>query len=296
MKVSQGTTSTRDLHQYLLGAISPRPIALVSTISDSGLYNLAPFSFFNVFSANPPIVIFSPANSGRSGATKNTLENLKEVPECVINIVNYNMVNKVNIAGCPFPKGVNEFEKAGFESLPSDIVKPLRVKEAPVQMECKVKQIIELGKEGGAGNLVIAEVVLMHIDDNILDAKKMIDPFKIDLIGRMNANWYCRVNGDAIFEIPKLDSEIVVGMDCIPEYARKNPILEDSDLIALATANGVPTENEVKDFSNANLLSLKNLTLEKKYGTLCAQAKELIKNKRVQDAWKTLLSIHYIKD
>ena len=204
------------VHQYLLGAVGPRPICFASTIDKNGKANLAPFSFFNVFSANPPIAVFSPSRSGRTGATKDTYENIKEVPECVINVVNYDMVYQTSLASSPYPKGISEFEKAGFTPIASQIVKPFRVKESPVQLECKVNQVIELGQQGGAGNLVICEVVMIHVSEDVLDANKGIDQKKIDLVARMGGNWYCRAHGDALFEIEKPLTTIGIGVDQIP--------------------------------------------------------------------------------
>lgn len=289
MKILPKETATKDLHQYLLGSIAPRPIAFVSTTDKDGKVNLAPFSFFNVFSAKPPIVIFSPAYSGKTGLSKNTLDNVKEHPECVINIVNYAMVHRMNLASSAYPKGVNEFEKAGFTAIESELVKPPRVKESPVQLECKVQQIIELGKEGGAGNLVIAEVLLIHINDEILNEQKTIDPRKIDLVSRMNANWYCRANGDALFEIPKLDAEIVVGMDAIPDYAKKSGILNENELIQLASQKELPSEEEIKTLEKEIKNDVSALSGEKFYSTLCLLAKQALAEKNTQKAWKYLL-------
>lgn len=289
MKILPKDTPTKDLHQYLLGSIAPRPIAFVSTIDKQGNINLAPFSFFNVFSARPPVVIFSPAYSGKTGLSKNTLDNVKEHPECVINVVNYKMTQKVNIASSPYPKGVNEFVKAGFTPLESEIVKPPRVKESPVQMECKVQQIIELGKEGGAGNLVIAEVLLMHINDDILNENKMIDPRKIDLVARMNANWYCRANGNALFEIQKLDTDVVIGMDTIPEFARSSDIFTESDLIKLASEKNLPPQQEIELLKKNIESTINAWPSEKFYSNLCLLAKENLDKNNVQEAWKYLL-------
>ncbi len=289
MRIIPKDLPTKDIHQYLLGSIAPRPIAFVSTVDKDGKVNLAPFSFFNVFSAKPPIVVFSPAYSGKTGASKNTLDNVKEVSECVINVVNYAMVHKMNLASSPYPKGVNEFEKAGFTPVQSEIIKPPRVKESPVQMECKVQQIIELGKEGGAGNLVVAEVVLMHISDDILNSQKMIDPRKIDLVSRMNGNWYCRANGEAIFEIPKLDGEIVVGMDVIPEHVKKSGIFHEKDLIKLASEKTIPTKEEIETFRKNKTEEIKTFSTQNFYSNLCLRAKEELDKNNVQEAWKYLL-------
>ena len=191
------------LHHYLLGAVGPRPIAFASTIDKDGNKNLAPFSFFNVFSANPPIMVFSPARSGRTNTTKNTFDNVKEIPEVVINIVNYSIVEQMSLASSPFEAEVDEFVKSGLTPIASDTIRPFRVKESPVQFECKVNEIIELGKEGGAGNLIICEVTKIHINEDVLDEKGAIDQHKIDLVSRMGGNWYCRANSDSMFEIKK---------------------------------------------------------------------------------------------
>jgi flavin reductase (DIM6/NTAB) family NADH-FMN oxidoreductase RutF len=196
-------TSIPVFHGLMLGAVAPRPIALVSTVDREGRPNLAPFSFFNVFGANPPVMIFSPARRGRDNTTKNSYENVKEVPEAVINIVNFAMVDRVNKASARFPKGINEFEEVGFTMEPSDMVKPFRVKESPVQFECRVLQVIETGMQNAAGNLVICEVLRMHVDPAVLDENEKIDPVKIDLVGRMGGEYYVRANGDALFTLVK---------------------------------------------------------------------------------------------
>ncbi|HWY37333.1 MAG TPA: flavin reductase family protein, partial [Bacteroidia bacterium] len=203
LTVNPKEVTQQQLHGYLLGAVGPRPIAFASTMDKNGNSNLAPFSFFNVFSSNPPIAIFSPNRGGKTGATKHTHDNVKEVPEVVLNIVNYDMVQQMSLSSSPYPKGVDEFVKAGFTKLPSQMVKPFRVAEAPVTLECRVNQVIEMGEHGGAGNLIICEVVLMHIKEEFLDEKGVIDQKKIDLVARMGGNWYCRAHGDALFEIAK---------------------------------------------------------------------------------------------
>src|SRR6185369_3924370 len=190
-------------HSYMLSAIAPRPIAFSSTIDKDGIPNLSPFSFFNAFGSHPPIVVFSPSRRVRDNTTKHTLENVYEVKEVVINVVNYAMVQQASLASCEYPKGVNEFEKAGFTPIPSELVKPFRVKESPVQMECKVLQVIETGHEGGAANLIICEILLMHIHDDILNEQGKIDQNKIDLVARMGGDKYCRASGSAIFSVPK---------------------------------------------------------------------------------------------
>jgi flavin reductase (DIM6/NTAB) family NADH-FMN oxidoreductase RutF len=203
LKINPKEVSVPKMHAYMLSSIGPRPIAFVSTVDKEGRPNLAPFSFFNAFGSHPPIVVFSPARSVRENTLKNTLENIQEVKEVVINVVSYSMAHKMNHASIEFPKGVNEFHEAGFTEEPSELVRPFRVKESPVQMECKVLQVIETGYEGGAANLVVCEILLMHISEDILNEEGRIDQNKIDLIGRMGGAYYCRASGDALFELPK---------------------------------------------------------------------------------------------
>jgi flavin reductase (DIM6/NTAB) family NADH-FMN oxidoreductase RutF len=234
------------VHHYLLGAISPRPICFASTIDKEGLPNLAPFSFFNVFSANPPIAIFSPSRSGRTGETKDTLKNLYEVPEVVINLVNYDMVQQMSLASSPYDRGISEFQKAGLTPIPSDAVKPFRVKESPIQLECVVNEIKELGQGGGAGNLVICQVLKIHIDPNMLDEKQMIDQQKIDLVSRMGGNWYCRAHGDALFEIDKPITTCGIGVDSLPNKVRQNKQLSGNHLGKLGNLNELPQQDFIQ--------------------------------------------------
>lgn len=270
------------LQKYLQNAIAPRPICFASTISKNGEPNLAPFSFFNLFSSNPPIAVFSPAYSGRTGAPKDTLLNVQEVPECVINMVNYNMVQQTSLASSPFPKGVNEFEKAGFTPLASDLIKPFRVKESPVQLECKVVEIKELGKNGGAGNLVICEVIRIHISEEVLNAENQIDTHKIDLVARMGDNWYCRAQGDALFEVKKPITSIGVGYDAIPDSIKHSKVLTGNNLGLLGSIEQVPTNDEVKAYRE----SLKNFAGEEERHLF---AQSLLEANRVKEAWMVLL-------
>jgi flavin reductase (DIM6/NTAB) family NADH-FMN oxidoreductase RutF len=281
------------LHSYLVGAVAPRPIAFASTIDKEGRLNLSPFSFFNVFSGNPPIAIFSPARSGRTGATKNTYDNLKEVPEVVINVVNYNMVQQASLASTEYPKGVNEFEKAGFTPIKSEFIRPFRVKESPVQMECTIREIIELGTHGGAGNLVICEVVLMHIDEHILDHNKNIDPHKIDLVARMGGNWYCRASGNAIFEVEKPLTTIGIGIDNIPAAIRNSKVLTGNNLGQLGNVEKVPVEGEVSEFKKHSLQEIYNKyskDQEQLHLQLHIKAKEYLDKGMISEGWKTLLA------
>jgi flavin reductase (DIM6/NTAB) family NADH-FMN oxidoreductase RutF len=232
-------------HHYMLGGVGPRPIAFASTVDADGNPNLAPFSFFNVFSSNPPILVFSPAISGRTGATKNTLDNVLEVPEVVINVVTYDMVHQMSLTSSPYPKGVNEFVKAGFTEQKSETIKPSRVNESPIQFECKVLEVKSLGNNGGAGNLVICEVERMHIQEEVLNAEGKIDQTKIDLVSRMGGNWYCRANGETLFEIDKPITTQGIGVDSLPENIRFSDQLTGNDLGKLGNMLGLPSTEDV---------------------------------------------------
>lgn len=234
------------LHHYLLGSIGPRPIAFASTVDKEGNRNLAPFSFFNVFSANPPILIFSPARSGRTNTTKNTHDNVKDVAEVVINVVTYDMVHQMSLTSSPFEAGVDEFEKARFTPVASDTIRPYRVKESPVQIECKVLEVKELGIDGGAGNLVICEVQKIHIAEEVLDENQMVDQQKIDLVSRMGGNWYCRANDASMFEVDKPITTIGVGVDALPEQIRTSNQLTGNELGILGNMASLPTDEDIK--------------------------------------------------
>lgn len=283
------------LHQYLLGAIGPRPIAFASTIDADGNPNLAPFSFFNVFSANPPILIFSPARSGRNNTTKDTYNNVKVHAEVVINVVNYNIVHQMSLASSPYAPGVSEFEKAGFTAMKSDLVQPLRVAESPVQFECNVIEVKELGTEGGAGNLIICEVVKFHINEAILDENGMIDQLKIDLVSRMGGNWYCRSDKHSMFEIQKPITTCGIGYDMLPKDILQSPILTGNDLGQLAGIENLPDETAVNEYKLLELsdlfLSLDNdsKSLEQ---ALHVRAKQLLKENKLEEAWLSLLSFN----
>lgn len=280
------------LHGHLLSAVAPRPIAFASTVDKDGKVNLSPFSFFNVFSANPPIMIFSPARRGRDNTTKHTLENVKEHPEVVVNIVSYDMVQQMSLSSTEYAKGVNEFEKAGFTEVKSEQVRPPRVKEAPVSFECKVIEVKSLGEQGGAGQLVICEVQLMHIADRVLDENGKIDPNKIDLVARMGGNWYSRAKGDAIFEVTKPLTTMGIGVDQIPDRIRTSTVLTGNHLGQLGNVEALPTEDQVKDFGNepevrAILDSFddeENIQLE-----LHKLAADLLNEGEVDTAWKVLM-------
>jgi flavin reductase (DIM6/NTAB) family NADH-FMN oxidoreductase RutF len=273
------------LQAYLSHAVAPRPVAFVSTIDKSGIPNLSPFSFFNLFSTNPPIAVFSPARSGRTNTVKHTHENVINVPEAVINVVTYDMVHQTSLSSSEYPKGVNEFEKAGFTMLPSEMVKPPRVKESPIQLECKVKQVIELGQNAGAGNLVICEIVLIHISESVLNEKKFIDQHKLDLVGRLGANWYVRASGNALFEVTKPSSPLGIGVDAIPQKIRNSSVLTGNNLGQLGNVHQLPAREDVILYKHQ---FLKNISEEKEIHTI---AKKLLDEGKIEEGWKALLSV-----
>lgn len=236
------------LHQYLIGSVGPRPICFASTVDANGVPNLAPFSFFNVFSANPPILVFAPNNSGRTGQPKHTLLNVKEVPEVVINVVTESMVEQMNVAAAPWDKGVSEFEKAGFTPVQSDLVKPFRVAESPSQIECKVIEIKEMGVGGGAGNLVICQVVRIHIKDEVLNDENKIDQRKMKLVGRLGASWYSKTDDAALFELAQPMSP-TLGYDGLPDYVRLSDNLNGNEIGKLASLDSMPDEITINDVS-----------------------------------------------
>lgn len=283
------------LHKYLLGAIGPRPIAFAATVDKDGNHNLAPFSFFNVFSANPPIMVFSPARSGRTNTTKDTYNNVKEVPEVVINVVNYDIVHQMSLASSPFESNIDEFTKAGFTPLDSDLIQPKRVAESPVQFECRVNEVKELGDQGGAGNLVICEVVKIHINENVLDAEGMIDQKKIDLVSRMGGNWYCRADEHSMFEITKPITTVGIGFDNLPNDILNSTVLTGNELGQLAGIEELPNETDVNEFK---LIELSDLFMDLEDDAvqleieLHKRASELLKENKLEEAWMTLLAFN----
>ncbi len=282
MKLDPNKIPTAELHGIMLGAVQPRPIAFASTIDENGKVNLSPYSFFNVFSANPPIMIFSPARRVRNNTVKHTLLNAQATKEVVINIVNYDIVQQMSLSSTEYAEGVNEFVKSGLTEVASEKVRPPRVAESPVQFECKVKEIVELGQEGGAGNLIICEVVMVHVNDEVLDDNNKIDPFKIDTVARMGGNWYCR-SKDAMFEVPKPLASLGVGVDAIPESARNSTVLTGNDLGKLGNVEKVPDHEEVKEFAIENdLMSFNEVQRHEK-------AKEYIRKNQLEEAWKIIL-------
>lgn len=280
--------TTGKLHGYLLSAVAPRPIAFASTIDKDGNPNLSPFSFFNVFSANPPILIFSPARRVRDNTTKHTLENVEAVNEVVINVVNYDIVHQMSLSSTEYPEGVNEFEKAGLTMLASDEVKPFRVAESPIQMECRVNEIVKLGTEGGAGNLVICEVVKLHISEEVMNEDNTVNQEALDLVARAGGSYYSRAKS-GFFEIPKPLKTMGIGVDNLPEHVRNSMILTGNDLGMLANVDILPTEDAVKQFVNdvsERYPDIKTATHREKHKL----ARNYLSYGDVESAWKLLLS------
>lgn len=292
---SPSDLSVPELHGYLLTAVSPRPIAFASTINEEGVPNLAPFSFFNVFSSNPPVMIFSPARRGRDNTTKHTYENVMKVKEVCINIVSYDLVQQCSLASTEYDEGVNEFVKAGLTELASETIRPPRIAESPVQFECEVIDVIHLGDSGGAGNLVLAEVKKFHVHDSVLNSDGKIDPLKIDTVGRCGGNWYNRVNADNMFEVAKPLRNKGIGVDKIPDDIRLSKVLTGNDLGMLGNVETLPDETDVNEHK---LIELSDLFIEYEDQQdqleieLHKKAKEQLANGNVLDAWKTLLTFN----
>ena len=293
--INPAEIKTQEMHAYMLGSIAPRPIAFASTINKNGEINLSPFSFFNAFGSNPATIVFSPALRGRDGHTKHTLDNVREIPEVTINIVSYDMVQQMSLASTEYPQGVNEFIKSGFTMENSVMVKPPRVKESPSQMECRVKQIIETGTGGGAGILVVCEIVLMHIREDVFDEHGVIDPYKIDQVARLGANWYSRAS-KGLFVVPKPLTSLGMGVDALPEPIRKSKILSGNDLGLLGNTEKTPSaeqilaysnREEVKKFFDALSVDAENLTM-----LVHLAAHHLLEKGDTEEAWLLLLHHH----
>ncbi|WP_026703510.1 flavin reductase family protein [Flavobacterium soli] len=276
------------LQGYLQSSVGPRPIAFASTIDKDGNPNLSPFSFFNVFSSNPPILVFSPARRVRDNTVKHTLLNAEATREVVINVVNYDIVQQASLSSTEYADGVNEFLKSGLTQVPSDIVKPFRVAESPVQFECKVNEIISLGNEGGAGNLIICEVVKMHISEEILDENGAIDQSKIDLVSRMGGNWYSRAN-KGLFEIPKPLVTLGIGVDMIPDFIKESPVFNGNDLGMLGNVESLPTNEEIDIFVKENF-AVKGVLSSADEENVHQKAKEYLESQDAISAWKVLLA------
>jgi flavin reductase (DIM6/NTAB) family NADH-FMN oxidoreductase RutF len=291
MRIVPGEIKTAQLHAYLLGSVAPRPICFASTIDENGVPNLSPFSFFNVFGSKPPILIFSPARRVRDNTIKHSLENAQNTREVVINVVSYSMVQQMNLASCEYSADTDEFVKSGFTPIKSDMVKPFRVKESPVQLECRVNQVIETGHEGGAGNLVICEVLCMHINEDVLDADGKIDPHKIDLVARMGGDYYCRASGDAVFEVPKPNISLGIGVDALPAAIRNSAILTGNNLGMLGNSTSIPVVADLPDDEQVMaILRAHSHNAAAKAEALHLYAKALLDRGEVEKAWQILLA------
>jgi flavin reductase (DIM6/NTAB) family NADH-FMN oxidoreductase RutF len=276
---------------YLQHVIAPRPICFASTIDKEGNVNLSPFSFFNLFSSNPPIVIFSPARRVRDNSTKHTLQNVVEVPEVAINIVTYDMVQQTSLASCEYPKGVDEFIKAGFTKEPATVIKPPLIKEAKAKLECKVIEVKSLGEGGGAGQLVICEVLNLHIDDSLITADGKLYQTKIELVARLGGDWYCRVSKESLFQVPKPNVELGIGVDALPESIKQSKILSGNHLGKLANVNELPViQPSYDDDHLKNIIqyfSIDPADMEKELHTYAAK---LLDENKIQEAWQVLLA------
>jgi len=282
---------TADVQNYLQHAIAPRPVCFASTVDKAGQVNLSPFSFFNLFSSNPPVVIFSPARRVRDNTTKHSLENVLEVPEVVINIVDYDMVQQTSLSSCEYPKGVNEFVKAGFTEEKATMVTPPMVKESKVKMECRVLEVKPLGTEGGAGNLVICEVLCMHIDDSILDENGKIDQTKLHHVARLGGDWYCKVDEQNLFKVAKPNTQLGIGVDALPESIRNSPILTGNNLGQLANVHEMPfVDPAFSDERLTNIVQYYAINPDDMDKELHRYAKELLDAGKVNEAWQVLLA------
>jgi flavin reductase (DIM6/NTAB) family NADH-FMN oxidoreductase RutF len=291
MRIIPESVNTALLHQYLLAAVAPRPICFASTMDGLANPNLSPYSFFNVFGSNPATLVFSPSRRVRDNTIKHTLENIRETGEVVINVVNYAMVQQTSLSSCEYPKGVDEFVKAGFTKLPSELVKPYRVAESPVQMECKVEQVIETGQEGGAGNLVICRVLVMHINDDVLDEAQRIDPHKIDLVARMGQDYYCRASGTAVFEVAKPNTQLGIGIDTLPLAIRHSTVLTGNHLGMLGNVHEMPTVDPAfSDTRVRDIVQYFSINPTEMESELHHYAAVLLNEGKVKEAWQVLLA------
>lgn len=291
-KVFPSQISTPELHGILQSSIAPRPIAFASTVDKDGNPNLAPYSFFNVFGSNPPTLVFAVVRRVRDNSSKHTLENIEQTREVVINVVSYSMVQQTSLASTEYPKGVNEFIKAGFTPLPAEMVKPFRVKESPVQYECKVKDIIYTGNVGGSGSLIICEPVLIHIHEDILNEQGKIDQQKIDLVGRLGDDWYVRASGKALFEVEKPLTSLGIGVDALPENIRLSKVLTGNDLGILGNQKTLPNKEDALNFIHSTEFKKKLNALETEIQNKTAHhiAQQLINKGWATDALNYLIA------
>lgn len=288
ISIDPKSIETAKLQGYLQSSVGPRPIAFASTVDAEGNPNLAPFSYFNMFSANPPILVFSPLRRFRDNSVKHTLVNVEATGEVVINVVNYDIVQQTSLASTEYAEGINEFVKSGLTPIASDVVKPFRVKESPVQFECKVTQIIPLGNEGGAGHLILCEVLRIHINEGVLDENGAIDQYKIDLVSRLGGNWYSRSN-QGLFEVPKPLATLGIGVDAIPNFIKKSSIFDGNDLGKLDNIEALPTLEEVSIFVQNNF-AVKGVLSSDDQGKVHLEAKRYLDDNDVLSAWKVLLA------
>ena len=285
--------STADVQNYLHYVIAPRPICFASTIDTSGNVNLSPFSFFNLFSTNPPVLVFSASRRVRDSTTKHTLQNVLEVPEVVVNIVSYDMIQQTSLTSCEFSKGEDEFIKAGFNKLPSTLIRPPRVKESIAQLECKVIEVKSLGENGGAGNLIIAEILLMHLDEKILTETGKIDQRRLDLVARLGGNWYTRANASTIFEVEKPNTRLGIGVDVLPESIRQSTILTGNNLGQLGNVHELPfVDPAFEDDKLKNIIQYYSISPDEMEKELHLYAKELLDAGKVSEAWQVLLALN----
>jgi len=291
MQLDISSLSVTEIQNWLQHAIAPRPICLASTIDKNGQVNLSPFSFFNLFSSQPPIIIFSPSRRVRDNTVKHTLENLMEVPEVVVNIVDYHMVHQVSLASVEYAKGLNEFVKSGLTEVPATLIRPPMVKESKVKMECKVNEIKPLGDKGGAGNLVIAEVLRLHVDESILDEHHMIDQRKIHHVARLGGHWYCRVDENNLFQVEKPNIKIGIGVDSLPLSIRNSQVLNGNNLAQLGNANEIPViDPAYYDPELNHIIEYFALNPEEMEKETHRYAKKLLEAGKLKEAWQVLLA------
>jgi len=294
--ISANSLSRADLYAYLVAAIAPRPIALVSSISKDGVVNLSPFSFFNVFGMNPPLLVFSPVRRGRDGSIKDTHQNVLDVPEVVINVVNYAMIEQMSLSSTAYAPHVNEFVKSGFSAVSSHKVSPPRVGESPVAFECIVKDVIATNEAGGAGNLVICEVVMLHIHNKYFDENAGLSPQKLDLVARMGGNWYCRANGNALFEVAKPLRSKGIGVDALPESVRNSVVLTGNNLGRLGNIAQIPSiedmANIMQDLAVQNIITQYTVNTEARTIAIHKLAQDYLNNNQVTTALALLMAVN----
>jgi len=295
MRINFSELSTMEKQQWLQSTIAPRPICFASTIDAAGNQNLAPFSFFNLFSSNPPVVIFSPSRRGRDNTLKHTLENVLEVPEVVINMVDYDMVQQMSLASCEFPKGVDEFEKAGFTKTAASLVKPAMVAQAKIQLECKVLEVKSLGEQAGAGQLVIAEVLCMHVADAVIGSNGKIDQHQLHLVARLGGDWYCRVESGNMFQVDKPNTQLGIGIDSLPEGIRNSTILTGNHLGLLGNVHDLPEVNPTyEDERLKSIIQYYSVNPQEMEKELHHYAAELLNSNQVDAAWQVLLAMENV--